>query len=65
MAMVEMYLRINYTVHKCTRRRKTMLSNFSKLLSLSMMYIFTKCVEYNGEERKEKGLTNLFVCSEM
>ena len=30
-----------------------------------MMYVFTKCVEYNGEEKNEKGLTNLFVRSEM
>ena len=39
---------------KCIRRRKTTLSNFSKLLFLSMMYVFTKCVEYNKEERKRK-----------
>ena len=38
---------------KCIRR-KTMLSNFFKLLILSMMYVFTKCVEYNKEERKRK-----------
>ena len=31
-----------------------MLSNFSKLLFLSMIYVFTKCVEYNKEERKTK-----------
>ena len=44
---------------KGIRRRKTTLSNFSKLLFLSMMYVFTKCVEYNKEEEKEKGLTKL------
>ena len=43
---------------KCIRG-KTMLSNFSKLLFLSMMHVFTKCVEYNKEEEKEKGLTKL------
>ena len=39
---------------KCIRRRKTTFSVFSKLLFLSMMYVFTKCVEYNKEERKSK-----------
>ena len=39
---------------KCIRRRKTTLSNFSNLLFLCTMYAFTKCVEYNKEERKSK-----------
>ena len=51
----EVLLKINWEQLSdwCTRRRKTTLSNFSKLLSSSMMYVFTKCVEYNGEEKKK------------
>ena len=43
---------------KCIKRRKTMLSNFSKLLFLSTMYVFTKC---NKEKRKRSYETCSFV----